>query len=69
MCGFEAEIHGKRVIGIAKEKEQAKQEYNRAIARGDGAYLMEEQKADIFQVKVENIALYTECLFVLKESC
>jgi len=55
VCGFEAEIQGKRVIGIAKEKEQAQREYNAAIARGDGAYLLEEKKADIFKVKVGNI--------------
>ena len=30
-------------------------EYDAAIARGDGAYLLEEKKADIFKVKVGNI--------------
>ena len=27
-------------------------EYDAAIARGDGAYLLEEEKADVFKVKV-----------------
>jgi len=74
VCGFEAEIAGNRIVGEAKEKQQAKRcekemislsfsilfdilftffrEYDAAISRGDGAYLLEEEKADIFKVKV-----------------
>ena len=44
VCGFEAFINGKHVVGEVKEKEVARKEYREAIARGDGAYLMEESK-------------------------
>ena len=41
MCGFEAFINGKHIIGEVKEKEQAHREYREAISKGHGAYLME----------------------------
>ena len=44
MCGFEAFINGKHIVGKVKEKEQARQEYKEAISKGHGAYLMEEQE-------------------------
>ena len=43
VCGFEAFINDKHVVGVVKEKEEAKQEYRRAIAAGHGAYLMDEE--------------------------
>ena len=44
VCGFEAFINGKHIIGSVKEKEQARKEYKEAISKGHGAYLMEEQE-------------------------
>ena len=43
VCGFEAFINGKHVVGQVKEKEQAHREYREAIAQGHGAYLMDEE--------------------------
>lgn len=43
MCGFEAFINGKHIIGEVKEKEQAHKEYREAISQGHGAYLMDEE--------------------------
>ncbi|KAA8593039.1 hypothetical protein FQN60_018494 [Etheostoma spectabile] len=42
VCGFEAFINGKHVVGQVKEKEQARKEYKQAIERGHGAYLMDQ---------------------------
>ena len=42
VCEFEAEIRGNRIIGVVKSKNQAKAEYNQAVRRGDGAYLLEQ---------------------------
>lgn len=42
-------------MGVVKEKEEARREYREAIARGDGAYLMEEEKPDVFTVSVGNL--------------
>lgn len=43
VCGFEAFINGKHIIGEVKEKEQAHKEYKKAISEGHGAYLMDEE--------------------------
>ena len=43
VCGFEAFINGKHVVGEVKEKEQAHKEYREAISQGHGAYLMDEE--------------------------
>lgn len=44
VCGFEAFINGKHVIGVVKEKETAHKEYKQAISEGHGAYLMDQDK-------------------------
>lgn len=43
VCGFEAFINGKHIVGQVKEKEQAHKEYREAISKGHGAYLMDEE--------------------------
>ena len=43
VCGFEAFINGKHIVGEVKEKEQAHREYKQAIKEGHGAYLMDEE--------------------------
>lgn len=57
VCGFEAYINGKHVVGRVKEKEQARKEYKQAIDAGHGAYLLEEDKEtpDVFTLNVGNI--------------
>ncbi|KXS19291.1 VIT-domain-containing protein [Gonapodya prolifera JEL478] len=52
---FEAEVDGSVVKGVCKEREQAAKEYVEAVEQGDRAFLLEEQKADIFQISVGNI--------------
>ena len=44
VCGFEAFINGKHVVGEVKEKEEAHREYREAISKGHGAYLMDQDK-------------------------
>ncbi|XP_041352469.1 protein mono-ADP-ribosyltransferase PARP4-like isoform X2 [Gigantopelta aegis] len=57
VCGFEAFINGKHIIGEVKEKEMAHREYKKAISEGHGAYLMDrdEETPDIFTVSVGNL--------------
>ncbi|RDD38355.1 Poly [ADP-ribose] polymerase 4 [Trichoplax sp. H2] len=55
VCGFEAFINNKHIIGQVKEKEKAHKEYEAAVARKDGAYLMDEESPDIFTVSVGNL--------------
>ncbi|KAM6178182.1 protein mono-ADP-ribosyltransferase PARP4 [Rhynchocyon petersi] len=55
VCGFEAFINGKHIIGEVKEKEEAHREYQEAISQGHGAYLMDQDAPDVFTVSVGNI--------------
>ncbi|NWI18989.1 PARP4 polymerase, partial [Crypturellus soui] len=55
VCGFEAFINGKHIIGEVKEKTQAHREYREAIRQGDGAYLMDQDAPDIFVISVGNL--------------
>ncbi|XP_053312056.1 protein mono-ADP-ribosyltransferase PARP4 [Spea bombifrons] len=55
VCGFEAFINGKHIVGEVKEKQQAHQEYRSAIQEGHGAYLMDQDAPDVFTVSVGNL--------------
>eukprot|EP00760_Papus_ankaliazontas_P032309 PhM_4_TR5741/c0_g1_i1/m.86992/K10798/PARP; poly [ADP-ribose] polymerase len=57
VCGFEAFINDRHVVGKVKEKEEARKEYKAAVAAGHGAYLMDEseEKPDVFTVSVGNL--------------
>ncbi|XP_063286045.1 protein mono-ADP-ribosyltransferase PARP4 [Pelobates fuscus] len=55
VCGFEAFINGKHIVGEVKEKQQAHKEYRTAISEGHGAYLMDQDDPDIFTVSVGNL--------------
>ncbi|XP_066542363.1 protein mono-ADP-ribosyltransferase PARP4-like isoform X2 [Hoplias malabaricus] len=55
VCGFEAFINGKHVIGKVKEKEQARREYRQAVEKGHGAYLMDQDAPDVFTISVGNL--------------
>lgn len=55
VCGFEAFINGKHIVGEIKEKEEAQREYRAAIRQGHGAYLMDQDAPDVFTVSVGNL--------------
>ena len=55
VCGFEAFINGRHIVGEVKEKEQAHREYKEAISHAHGVYLMDEEKPDVFTVSVGNL--------------
>ena len=55
VCGFSAEIEGKRIVAEVKETEEAKDAYDDAISSGHGAYLGQEERAAVFTVTVGNL--------------
>ncbi|KAI9324061.1 hypothetical protein DFJ73DRAFT_874342 [Zopfochytrium polystomum] len=56
VCGFECiSDDGTVVRGIAKEKAEARQVYDAAVSAGESAGLLEQHKADVFQVSVGNL--------------
>ncbi|XP_024919800.1 poly [ADP-ribose] polymerase 4 isoform X1 [Cynoglossus semilaevis] len=55
VCGFEAFINGKHVVGQVKEKLQARKEYKEAVEKGHGGYLMDQDAANVFTISVGNL--------------
>jgi hypothetical protein len=55
VCGFEAIIDGTLVVGEVKEREEAFRKYDDAMEAGDGAYLLDEERPDVFQASVGNL--------------
>ncbi len=50
VVGMEAIINGKKISAEIKKKEEAKQEYQEALASGRTAALAEEKSGDIFSI-------------------
>ena len=65
VCGFEAIIDGTLVIGEVKEREQAFEMYDDAIEQGHGAFLLDEERPDVFQASVGNLLPGKEVLLKL----
>eukprot|EP00121_Abeoforma_whisleri_P016571 Awhi_evm1s15201 len=55
VCAFEAEVNGDIIQGLVKEKEEAKREFQEAKARGQNAYLLDQKKADVFELNMANL--------------
>ena len=55
VCGFEAIIDGTLVVGEVKEREEAFRKYDDAMEAGYGAYLLDEERPDVFQASVGNL--------------
>ncbi|CAF1222119.1 unnamed protein product, partial [Didymodactylos carnosus] len=69
VCGFEAHINNKIIIGVVKEKEQAKKEYREAIQQGHGAYLMDQEQPEVFSVSVGNLPPNCEVVVKITYVC
>ena len=55
VCGFEALIGGTRVVGRVEEKEKAFAHYDDALAAGHGAYLLDQERPDVFTASIGNL--------------
>ena len=65
VCGFEAIIDGTLVVGEVKEREEAFRMYDDAMERGDGAFLLDEERPDVFQASVGSLPPGKEVLLKL----
>eukprot|EP00727_Mastigamoeba_balamuthi_P000601 m51a1_g10538 hypothetical protein (749) ;mRNA; r:2902-5885 len=67
VTAFSATIDGKEIKATLKEKEKARQTYDDAIARGGGAYMLEEssERRNLFTVSVGNLPPGQEALVTL----
>jgi len=55
VCGFRAAIGESTWEGEIEEREKAFKTYDEALARGDGAYLLDEERPNIFTLSLGNL--------------
>jgi vault protein inter-alpha-trypsin-like protein/VWA domain-containing protein len=65
VCAFEAIVDDTVVVGEVKEREQAFRMYDDAMERGDGGFLLDEERPDVFQASVGNLPPGREALLKL----
>ena len=66
VCGFEARLDGKVIVGRVLEREQAFEAYDDAMAGGHGAYLLDQERPDVFTASVGNLAPGSEVELTLR---
>jgi Ca-activated chloride channel family protein len=62
VCGFEAVIDGSVVAGEVKERDEAFRDYDEALAAGHGAFLLDEERPDVFTASIGNLRPGAEVL-------
>ena len=55
VCEFVVELDGKKVVGIIEEKDSAFEKYDQALADGHGAYLLDQDRPNIFTASIGNL--------------
>jgi Ca-activated chloride channel homolog len=55
VCGFEATVDGVRYVGQVLQRDEAFRKYDDAMEVGDGAYLLDEERADVFTASLGNV--------------
>ncbi|HQP88031.1 MAG TPA: VIT domain-containing protein [Thermoanaerobaculia bacterium] len=55
VCGFEALVDGRVIAGKVLEREKAFEAYDEAISAGHGAYLLDEERPDVFTASIGNL--------------
>ena len=55
VCGFEALVDGRVIAGKVMEREKAFEVYDEAISAGHGAYLLDEERPDVFTASIGNL--------------
>jgi Ca-activated chloride channel homolog len=56
VCGFAAVVEGIRYEGVVKPREEAFAAYDDAMAAGHGAFLLDEERPDVFTASIGNLA-------------
>jgi len=62
VCGFKAIIDGKIIHGQVEERDRAFEMYDDALSRGDGGYLLDQERPNIFTLSVGNLNPGSEAL-------
>lgn len=65
VCGFDVQVDGLRVMGVVAEREQAFATYDDALGAGQGAYLLDQERPDVFTAQLTNLAPGSEIVLIL----
>lgn len=55
VCAFTILVNGKKITSTVEERDKAFEIYDEALAKGDGAYLLDEERPNIFTLSVGNL--------------
>ena len=66
VCGFEAWIGDVHVVGAVKERDAAFEDYDDALAAGHGAYLLDQERPDVFTASIGNVPPGAEVLIRIR---
>jgi Ca-activated chloride channel family protein len=55
ICGFRARVDGRVIRGKVEEREKAFEMYDEVLTQGDGGYLLEEERPNVFTLSVGNL--------------
>ena len=66
VIGFEIKVGDQVLFGKCKEKKKAKKEYKKNLAKGNSAYLLEEQSDNIFSISIGKLAKNEEVVVKIK---
>ena len=55
VCGFQVELDGQVLRGQVEDKDKCLEEYDAALARGAGAFLMDQDRPNVFTAYVGNL--------------
>jgi len=55
VCGFEVETNDRKLVGKVEENEQANKLYDEALETGQGAFLLEQDRPNIFTANIGNL--------------
>ena len=66
ICGFKAQVNGRTIQGQVEEREKAFEIYDDALTKGDGGYLLDEERPNIFTLSVGNLNPGAEALIEIE---
>jgi Vault protein inter-alpha-trypsin domain/von Willebrand factor type A domain len=55
VCGFAALVDGVEIVGEVVEREEAFERYDDALSEGHGAFLLDQERSDIFTARIGNL--------------
>lgn len=66
VCGFEAQVGERRVVGKVMERDEAFEAYDDAMAEGHGAFLLDRERPNVFTASLGNLAPGAEVTVQIK---